>query len=727
MISRVPDVGLDQTEMRKQVLSRFAGLFERQVRARQYAQSVNALVQTTHAEVMDLLQQAVGDLDFLALDQSEKSRLATKLASAVGRFSRLDATLDLLLSHQLQQWQFSQEGLRHVMMETNRTARNLSVTLVEKALFERHAQILESIVLSHEKVTYWDQHVRDILSQFRAIIAVSAFFVAFEEDGKRALHMFYLETCADGCREQLRERVLDAALADTPDRVCEIYEITVCAADAASCEGLTEIPRLIVAPIPQLDTATMNGLLGIVHARGAGMSEQEASVIRSVLSVMVMVVGSSKALGRTLSELEYFSTHDSLTGLFNRRYFNDVLQSEQARSQRHGHEFSVLLIDLDDFKDINDTYGHPCGDQVLMRVADVIHLPMRVGDFSARIGGDEFAVILTETSAAGAKHVAEKLRKQIRELIFSCEDGREFRITASIGVSTYPASAQSLSDLIAGADHSLYQAKKQGKDGVISLASVQDVVKFSRFTRDYAEKLRASLISNRVIPHYQPIVHCRDGSLFAYEALARIREADGTLISAGAFIEAAEKYGLIRDFDRVIIRHAFADLVEHIAVHGLRFQLFLNLSAQEIQSRGVLNFAEQLCIEMGVPPNTVVFEITERDAINDMAHMRTFLRELRAKGFLFALDDFGSGYNSFHYLRELTFDYVKIDGAFVRNILESRADQILVHNLSRLCQDLGIRTIAEFVESEATLTMLRDMGIDYAQGYHVGMPAAGFH
>src|SRR5690606_23394737 len=352
---------------------------------------------------------------------------------------------------------------------------------------------------------------------------------------------------------------------------------------------------------------------------------------------------------------------------------------------------------------------------------------MRVGDFSTRIGGDEFAVILTETGAAGAKHVAEKLRKQIREQIFSCEDGREFRITASIGVITYPANAQTLSDLIAGADHSLYQAKKQGKDSVISLASVQDVVKSSRFTRDYVEKLRSSLIDNCVFPHYQPIVQCGDGNLFAYEALARIREADGSLIGAGAFIEAAEKYGLIRDFDRVIIRRAFADLVEHIAEHGFSFQLFVNLSAQEIQSRGILNFAEQLCIEMGVPPNTVVFEITERDAINDMTHMRTFLQELRAKGFLFALDDFGSGYNSFHYLRELSFDFVKIDGAFVRNILESRADQILVHNLSRLCQDLGIRTIAEFVESEATLTMLRDMGIDYVQGYHVGVPAAGFH
>lgn len=541
--------------MRRQILARFAGIFERQVRARQYAQNINELVHVTHAEVMELLQKSVVDVDAVALPPQEKSRIARKLQLAVDRFTRLDATLDLLLSDQLQQWQFTQSGLRQVMSETNHTA---------------------------------------------------------------------------------------------------------------------------------------------------------------------------KALSRTLKELEYHSTHDPLTGLHNRRYFNEVLQAEQARSKRFDHEFSVLMIDLDDFKDINDTYGHPCGDEVLQRVAEVIRLLMRVGDYSARIGGDEFAIILTETGVLGARTVAEKLRQQIRDLVFRCNGTEQFRITVSIGVITYPADAQSLSDLIAGADQNLYRAKKQGKDSVISIASVQDVVKSNRSARGFVERLRSSLIEDRVTPYYQPIVRCSDGGLFAYEALARIREPNGNLISAGAFIDAAEKYGLIRDFDRVMIRRAFADLVAHIRTHGSHFQLFLNLSAQEIQSRGILRFAEQLCIELGVPPNAVVFEITERDAINDMAHIRSFLEELRRKGFLFALDDFGSGYNSFHYLRELEFDFVKIDGAFVRNILNSRADQILVHNLSRLCQDLGILTIAEFVETEAVLQRLREMGINYAQGFHIGHPGAHF-
>lgn len=730
MARKMPEHLFDQAEIRKQILARFAGIFERQVRARLYAQSVNELVQTTHSEVMDLLMRTAVEIDTAALQHQQKNRIAGKLSAAVERFTRLGLTLDLLLSDQLQQWQSTQVGLRQVMSETNATAKQLASTLVEKTLFERHAQILESIVLSHEKITLWDRHLKDILSEFHSIIPASLFFVAFEDGGTSSLYLFYLEHCDADIRTSLRAQVLgdlQASMNFSASINCDVHEHALDCDDLRTFAPTQDPLQFIGAPISRLDGSLLNGRLGVAHTRGERISPQELSVIRSVVSVMVMVVSSSKALGHTLKELEFHSLHDPLTGLHNRRSFNEMLQSEQARAQRHTHEFSVLMIDLDDFKDINDTYGHPCGDEVLQKVAEVIRLPMRFGDHPTRIGGDEFAVILTETGAAGARIVAEKLRNQIRELVFSCEDSGQFRITASIGVITYPDDAQSLSDLIAGADQSLYRAKRQGKDSVISLDSVQNVLVSSRLTRSYAEQLRHSLMEGRVLPHYQPIVDCQSGALFAYEALARTIEPDGTIVSAGAFIETAEKYGLIRDFDRVIIRRAFADLAEHIRVHGVTFQLFINLSAQEIQSRGVLNYAEQLCMEMGLPLSTVVFEITERDAISDMAHMRTFLEDLRRKGFLFALDDFGSGYNSFHYLRELSFDYVKIDGAFVRNIVDSKADQILVRNLCRLCGDLGILTIAEFVESQKILDVLQGVGVNYVQGYHLGRPRAHFN
>jgi diguanylate cyclase (GGDEF)-like protein len=427
-------------------------------------------------------------------------------------------------------------------------------------------------------------------------------------------------------------------------------------------------------------------------------------------------------LGRTLSELEYHSTHDALTGLHNRRYFNEVLKDEIGRAERYQREFAVLMLDLDDFKDINDTYGHPCGDSVLKQVAEIMRRIIRKGDLASRIGGDEFAIILVETDLAGAIAVAEKLRSELRQITFEGEEGRVFHVTTSIGVVTYPEDARTISDLMAGVDLGLYRAKELGKDTVGTLASVKDRLHLSRTNRDYAERLRGSLREGRVIPYYQTIYDCKSGAPFAYETLARIVEPCGKVLSAGLFIETIEKYGLGRELDRAIIDQALVAAKLRLEESPAPFRLFINLSAQEIQGRGILGYAEQLCVELGVPPNVIVFEILERDAIDDMAHMRQFLTDLRKKGFLFALDDFGSGYNSFHYLRELSFDFVKIDGAFVRNIIQSQVDRTLVRNLARLCRELGILTIAEFVENDEVFQALRSMGVDYAQGYHLSVP-----
>jgi len=424
-----------------------------------------------------------------------------------------------------------------------------------------------------------------------------------------------------------------------------------------------------------------------------------------------------------MGELEYYSTHDPLTGLYNRRYFNEMLEYEVGRSGRHRHEFSVLMLDLDDFKDVNDTYGHPRGDDVLRRLAEVMRLSMRIGDLATRIGGDEFAIILTETGREGAKVVAEKLCAELRDIAFEGLDGKTFHITTSIGLMTFPRDAQSVSDLMSGVDIGLYRAKQLGKNSVCTVDFVEDKILASRAVRDQAEKLREHLQNDRIVPYFQPILDCKTGKVFAYETLARLCQPNGETVAAGEFIETIEKYGMGRELDRIMIQKSLAALKLHIAGQGAAScKLFMNLSAQEIQGRGILGYAEQVCQDLEIPPNNLVFEILERDAIGDMAHMRKFLTELRKKGFSFALDDFGSGYNSFHYLRELHFEYVKLDGTFVRNILNSKVDHSLVSNLSRLCQDLGILMVAEFVESREILEALQKMDVDFAQGFHLGVP-----
>ena len=714
-----------QEAMRQRVLERFAALFESQMRTRRFASSITELTRDTQAELLGSLRESITRIADLKLDSRAQDGIVAGLQRAVARCERFDQTHSLLVEERRRQWLSNSRDLQHVMLEFNRTSSELAGTLIEKDLLERQSQVLETIVLSHEKVTQWKAFVQEVLRGFHEFFPFDVFFIAFAEENILSLYIYYMGDYPDEVKASARSslaRDMIAQLALPADVPLDIEEFQVAHRKGRALSDVEDI-LMITVPVPDLEASNLAGLLGIAYASLEGLTPQESSVIHSILAVMVMVVGSSKALSRTLSELEYYSTHDPLTGLHNRRYFNEILGYEVGRSERHNHQFSILMLDLDDFKDVNDTYGHPCGDRVLQQVADRMRASMRNGDLATRIGGDEFAIILVETGVEGALVVAEKLRTELRQMTFEGEEDKYFHVTTSIGVVTYPSDARSISDLMAGVDLGLYRAKELGKDTIGTLESVKDRVNASRLTRDYAEKLRVSLREGRVIPYYQSIFDCRTGEPFAYETLARIIEPDGRTLSAGTFIDTIEKYGLGRDLDRTIIAQAMHAARARLDADKPPFRIFINLSAQEIQGRGILGYAEQLCTELGIPPNVIVFEILERDAIGDMTHMRKFLSDLRKKGFLFALDDFGSGYNSFHYLRELTFDYVKIDGAFVKNIVRSKVDRTLVHNLTRLCQELGILTIAEFVESEDILQALRGMGVDYAQGFHLGMPA----
>lgn len=718
----IPNLGLE--DLRYQGLVRFAELLESQTRSRLFTKNIADLVHSINAEIRENLDDCIRQLREIKDAPAETKQIIDLLNSSSTRSSRLNQTMDLLVKERDRQWQKSENNLKRIMLDFSSTVDSLTHTLIEKDLFERQSTVLESIILSHEKVAQWKLFVQEILTGFHSIFPFNFFFIAFAEEHGLSLFVYFLGDYSDEVKQQVREQLARDMLAklDLPtDAPLDIEEFQM--DTEGHYESIDDV-KMITVPVPELETLNLAGMLGVAYGSLTKLSPQEASVIRSILAVMVMVVGSSKALSRTLSELEYYSSHDPLTGLYNRRYFNDMLEYEVGRSERHGHEFSILMLDLDDFKDINDTYGHPCGDTALIGVADSLRAVVRKGDLATRLGGDEFSIILTETSREGGMIVAEKLRKELRDVVFTAPNGKTFHLTTSIGIVTYPQDAQNLSDLMTGVDIGLYRAKKLGKDTVCSIDQVETQIHENRVIRDQAESLRNSLSEGRVVPFFQPIIDCKTGKPFAYETLARLNQPDGTTVSAGMFIETIEKYGLGRELDRIIIGKGLQAMKEKIERDAPDLKLFINLSAQEIQGRGILGYAEQMCQEIGIPPKNIVFELLERDAVGDMTHMRKFLTDLRKKGFSFALDDFGSGYNSFHYLRELHFDFVKLDGSFVRNVLNSKIDHALVSNLSRLCQDLGILMVAEYVESAEIMEAIQAMGVDYAQGYHLGLPAS---
>ncbi len=699
--------------VRLRVIDRMAALLESQTQSKIFGGNLNALVKDVHTEV-------IADLRGMTED-SGTPELAERLERAVQTCERLDATLDLLIDERQRQWHRNGNYVQATMQEFNATLTDLASTLVEKDLLERQSKVLERIILSHEHVTQWKEFVQEILVDFHTIFPFNFFYIAFSEEHNLSLFLYYLGDYSDELKKTARDmlsRQMVANLKLPGDAPLDIEEFVVKMSRPINSIGAV---RMITVAVPE-HTPKLAGLLGVAYVASGELSPQEESVVRSILSVMVMVVGSSKVLSRTLAELEYYAMHDPLTGLYNRRQFNNMLEYEIGRSERHVHEFSLLMLDLDDFKDINDSYGHPTGDDALGGVAEILREHIRKGDLAARVGGDEFAVILMETGRDGATTVAANLGRALREHVFTAPDGKYFHLTVSIGIATYPVDGQNEPDLLAGSDVAMYRAKEMGKDSVCTLDALKGRVEGGRNTRDHAEKLREALQQDRIVPYYHSIIDCRTGELFACETLARLIEPSGETLSAGMFIETMEKYGMGRELDRIIINKAFQAKRERMKSDSPGVKLFVNLSAQEIQGRGILGYAEELCNALAIPPECIVFEILERDAIGDMTNMRKFLTNLRQKGFAFALDDFGSGYNSFHYLRELQFEYVKIDGAFVRNILNSKVDYALVHNLSRLCQDIGIQTVAEFVENQAIFDALKAMGINYAQGFHISLP-----
>lgn len=643
------------------------------------------------------------------------------------RLKTIDTTLEILKKEHYKDATLNYQRIESLIVETHDLVERLALTLIDKSLFERQSGVLENIILSHENVSQWKEFVQNILYDFHGFFPFNFFTIAFSDDKGISIYLYYLGQYSDEIKLYARKRLSEDLVSQLNMQADILLDIEEFEVPGITVQRDFDEVEILTVGVPE-DKPGIGGILGVGYASGYPLSIQEQSIVRSLLSVMVMVVGSSKSLSRSLNELEYYADHDPLTCLHNRRYFNDILTYEVDRATRHKQSFSILSIDLDNFKGVNDGHGHVCGDQVLVHLSQILNKNIRKGDVLARVGGDEFAVLLPQTNTESAFIVAESLRQAAKDYVFSFEDRKKINIhiSISIGLATYPKDAETISDLISGADLALYQAKDAGKDFVCQLANVKHTLNHSKKMHDLSEVLRKALKDQRIIPYFQPIKDCKTGEIYAYEALARLEGEDGEIISAGMFIDAADKYNISLNLDRVMLQKVAQFMAIQHSNTGNMPLVFVNLTPKEIQQRDILQYAEELCLEYKIPAAKIVFEVTEREAISDLSNMRKFLLRLREKGFAFALDDFGSGYNSFHYLRELHFEYVKIDGAFITSILESKVDKALVETLNNLCQQLKMKTLAEFVESEEIMIKLQEMGIDYAQGFHLGLPKENF-
>ncbi|MFM1892238.1 MAG: hypothetical protein RLZ44_1315 [Pseudomonadota bacterium] len=473
-----------------------------------------------------------------------------------------------------------------------------------------------------------------------------------------------------------------------------------------------------LAALPQdADLLQRDGGTVAVQSSAAPIRDRHDRLIGAI--TVFKDVSQARAMADALT---YQATHDALTGLENRAAFDKRLRQNVENARSFGERHALLYLDLDQFKVVNDSCGHAAGDELLKQLAQLFKTTLRAGDCLARLGGDEFGLILMHCPLDRARLIADELLALVGGFRFHWQ-GQVFNVGLSIGLTEITPASGDVAAILSNADAACYEAKDAGRNCVYVYRDNDQALAMRRNQVAQVTKIRSALDEDRLVLFAQDIADAqgRDQGLH-YEVLVRLRERDGRLLAPGEFLPAAERFDLIEQIDRWVLT-ALLEFLANDRQHLARlFRCSVNLSAVSLRRGEFLAFAEQQLRRHPELGRKLTFEITETAAIGNLADAEAFIGALHQYGVRFALDDFGTGMSSLAYLKRLPVDYVKIDGQFVRDILEDPIDRALVQSITAIAHVTAKQTVAEVVEDAETLQCLRELGVDYVQGYHIGRP-----
>ena len=602
-------------------------------------------------------------------------------------------------------------------------ANKLKVVAVDKELLEFEVKLLDKFIITSDVVKDWREYICELLIEINKIMETYTLMTIFRVgEDQFEVDIFWL-----GMPQEEQKKIFEKYIHKTIKESDYFqgfpeFPIKHIIADTNKCISHVEEKEIEYRSKSLfLDSPKIGGIVGIGLESVFSNDPIRYIVIDSILTTMANLVGSVKAIHKYTQDLEYYAARDPLTNLFNQRVFNDMMAYEIKRAAKHDYPFALMIIDCDNFKPINDNFGHAFGDKFLQTVADILEEEKRDGDIVARYGGDEFTIILPECDENGAMTVARRIASRIENTKLIAPDNSRVGITISSGICVYPIHTMSQTDMFIIADSMMYQAKEEGKNSV-KIPDLKDVSKILKINQEKSSLLIKAIENDQIEAYFQPIKPSSlNNNLVIHELLMRINQ-DGKIISAFEFIEIAESRGLINTMDLMVIEKAFIKIKES-NYEGI---LFINLSPKSLIMGDFINKINNFVDKYGIIKEKIVFEITERETVKNFTLLEKFVHTLKAEGYKFAIDDFGSGFSSFKKIKKFPIDYLKIDGDFIVNIDKDVKDRAFVNSIVTLAKELNIKIIAEFVESQQIVEILDVLEIDYYQGFHIGRPADKF-
>ena len=518
-------------------------------------------------------------------------------------------------------------------------------------------------------------------------------------------------------------------------RVTEAYDKTGHALSAVNLEVTELRPALNEVYLQELVLLNhLNELVKLERQLAAEALQNNQATYHRTRTILFFMVVAAFAVSITISiivavrvsranrRIAHLANHDDLTGLHNRRSFELYLQQTIAIAQRSEMTYGLIFLDLDRFKMVNDTCGHHAGDQLLIKLTELVSERLRMGDLFARLGGDEFAIIAQASSFDAIRALAEELRLIIHDYTFSYDE-HNFNITVSMGAAPVDGQVKDMDSILADVDSACYIAKQAGRNRLHVSGDQDPEVAAYRDNLAGVQAVRQALHNDRLSLFFQPVFDIQADSLVMAqcEILLRVRNENGELYSPGRFIPEAEKYNIMIEIDRWV----FSQVTDWLAENQANYQiplLLINLSGLSFADEDFNDFIVQRLQQSDIDASCIAFEISEGAAVRNFQKAESFSQRMRTLGCQLALDDFGSGFSNFAYLKQLSFDYLKIDGALVRNIANNEIDRQMIEAINKISHTVGARTIAEFVEDDGALQCLRELNVDYAQGHGMHMP-----